>query len=746
MNLSADQTSKIKASVKTKLVEIGAYVDDQLSDYVMIMITNKKTEKQMTEDLELFLGGLEQASTFSSWLHELIKKSTDSTASDTPSKSSSTHHHHHHHHKKSTTTPKSSKTRNGSSSLNMSTNESEELAIQIDTSEFNDDFNDDTDRKNSHSRAKRTSISKSDKNGSKATESPPSLHRVDTSNDSKLTKSETQVVVNPFTRVVENETMKKSSLISSQIGAVIKKEDHVEEYEEKFNQKRLSSVIKVSDRKYSVPKSMQPNKAILLKALDAANSSVKPQPPKSRSFADDKLEEIRSKRFGSSACSEKLELFTANYQKERDFNDNPDVTRNKRLRKFETHEMSQDARAILNKAAGHIDSRKIDIEKSDETMAEEDSDEKKLSTSTDSEKSNNNISINLNKEPKFIVTLTGMDDNPFIKNLNKTPQKRTLSDMNEDLDDQLDYDEDIEEEFMDDENNAEAIDIDEAQDMEKEQKKKLTRCVFWPLCDKGDVCPFLHPNKPCTLFPACTYGNLCHYLHPKCRFDGYCTRLDCVYTHYVKKPSLIAEPPKIATEASADGKTEIPSANGSVPKITINKIQPNYYVNNQTDQSMSVASADGAEANGAAETEATQVNPVSKFSLNNTLPAGAKATRIPHSPYSKSNYSYTANQYSLTNQYSFVNRANQGAPIHINCKYGNMCQNLKCIYVHPNLPQKSQLKWTAALVNTTNISNQPPADNENITKAQKPSQTTKPTQEPASVNVTTNNTMVIQSS
>lgn len=96
MNLTSEQTAKIKVSfqsgsgilfrsiykschslqgaVKTKLVDIGAYVDDQLSEYVMIMITNKKTEKQMTEDLELFLGGLEQAEEFSSWLHGLIKK------------------------------------------------------------------------------------------------------------------------------------------------------------------------------------------------------------------------------------------------------------------------------------------------------------------------------------------------------------------------------------------------------------------------------------------------------------------------------------------------------------------------------------------------------------------------------------------------------------------------------------------------------------------------------------------------
>jgi hypothetical protein len=40
------------------------------------MITNKKTEKQMTEDLELFLGGTQEASNFSAWLHAYIKKIT----------------------------------------------------------------------------------------------------------------------------------------------------------------------------------------------------------------------------------------------------------------------------------------------------------------------------------------------------------------------------------------------------------------------------------------------------------------------------------------------------------------------------------------------------------------------------------------------------------------------------------------------------------------------------------------------
>jgi hypothetical protein len=80
--------------VKTKLVELGEYIgknrpqterrelkvctlgvlmqfklilDDQLTEYVMIMVTNKKSEKQMADDLELFLGGPQKANEFSAW-------------------------------------------------------------------------------------------------------------------------------------------------------------------------------------------------------------------------------------------------------------------------------------------------------------------------------------------------------------------------------------------------------------------------------------------------------------------------------------------------------------------------------------------------------------------------------------------------------------------------------------------------------------------------------------------------------
>ncbi|KAL1437223.1 hypothetical protein MTO96_048943 [Rhipicephalus appendiculatus] len=47
---------KKSAAIKTKLIELGAYVDDELPDYIMAMIANKKTKKQITQDLSLFLG------------------------------------------------------------------------------------------------------------------------------------------------------------------------------------------------------------------------------------------------------------------------------------------------------------------------------------------------------------------------------------------------------------------------------------------------------------------------------------------------------------------------------------------------------------------------------------------------------------------------------------------------------------------------------------------------------------------
>jgi hypothetical protein len=50
-----------QSAIKAKLLELGTgsqtgYIDDELPDYVMIMVANKRSKSQMLTDLNLFLG------------------------------------------------------------------------------------------------------------------------------------------------------------------------------------------------------------------------------------------------------------------------------------------------------------------------------------------------------------------------------------------------------------------------------------------------------------------------------------------------------------------------------------------------------------------------------------------------------------------------------------------------------------------------------------------------------------------
>ncbi|XP_029352037.1 zinc finger CCCH domain-containing protein 14 isoform X2 [Echeneis naucrates] len=56
MEIGTEISKKIRSAIKGKLQELGAYIDEELPDYIMVMVANKKTSQQMAEDLSLFLG------------------------------------------------------------------------------------------------------------------------------------------------------------------------------------------------------------------------------------------------------------------------------------------------------------------------------------------------------------------------------------------------------------------------------------------------------------------------------------------------------------------------------------------------------------------------------------------------------------------------------------------------------------------------------------------------------------------
>ncbi|XP_059951729.1 zinc finger CCCH domain-containing protein 14 isoform X8 [Mesoplodon densirostris] len=115
MEIGTEISRKIRSAIKGKLQELGAYVGlrdlssqpgieapspnhwtakevpgthEELPDYIMVMVANKKSQDQMTEDLSLFLGN--NTIRFTVWLHGVLDKLRSVTTDPSSLKSSDT--------------------------------------------------------------------------------------------------------------------------------------------------------------------------------------------------------------------------------------------------------------------------------------------------------------------------------------------------------------------------------------------------------------------------------------------------------------------------------------------------------------------------------------------------------------------------------------------------------------------------------------------------------------------------------
>ena len=70
--LGAEVSAKIRSAIKAKLIELEAYVDEELPDYIMVMVANNRNKDQMEDDLGLFLNNNTKA--FTNWLHAVLEK------------------------------------------------------------------------------------------------------------------------------------------------------------------------------------------------------------------------------------------------------------------------------------------------------------------------------------------------------------------------------------------------------------------------------------------------------------------------------------------------------------------------------------------------------------------------------------------------------------------------------------------------------------------------------------------------
>ena len=70
--LGTKVSAKIRLAIKSKLIKLEAYVDDELPDYIMVMLANHKTRTQMERDLGFFLKN--NTAAFTNWLFAVIER------------------------------------------------------------------------------------------------------------------------------------------------------------------------------------------------------------------------------------------------------------------------------------------------------------------------------------------------------------------------------------------------------------------------------------------------------------------------------------------------------------------------------------------------------------------------------------------------------------------------------------------------------------------------------------------------
>ncbi|XP_010843459.1 PREDICTED: zinc finger CCCH domain-containing protein 14 isoform X5 [Bison bison bison] len=102
-----------------------------------------------------------------------------------------------------------------------------------------------------------------------------------------------------------------------------------------------------------------------------------------------------------------------------------------------------------------------------------------------------------------------------------------------------------------DERQAEMSELSVAQKPEK----LLERCKYWPACKNGDECAYHHPVSPCKAFPNCKFAEKCLFVHPNCKYDAKCTKPDCPFTHMSRRtPGL---PPKPVTAPAPPSSSQL---------------------------------------------------------------------------------------------------------------------------------------------------------------------------------------------
>ncbi|XP_006158070.1 zinc finger CCCH domain-containing protein 14 isoform X9 [Tupaia chinensis] len=518
MEIGTEISRKIRSAIKGKLQELGAYVDEELPDYIMVMVANKKSQDQMTEDLSLFLGN--NTIRFTVWLHGVLDKLRSVTTEPSSLKSSDTN-------------IFESNVPSNKSSFNRGDERRHEaavppLAISSTRPEKRDSRVSTSSQEQKASNVRQTY---DDGAATRLMSTVKPLREPAPSEDVIDIKPEPDDLIDEDLNFVQENTLsQKKPTVTLTYGS---SRPSIEIYRPPAS-RNADNGAHLNRLQFQ----QQQNSIHAAKQLDIQKSRVYETGHLCEPEVLSSLEETYSPFFRSN--SEKMSIEDENFRKRK----LPVISSVVKVKKFNHAGEEEEEDDDYGSRTGSVSSS-VSVPAKPERRP----------SLPPSKQANKNLILKAISEAQESVTKT--------TNYSTVPQKQTLPVAPRTRTSQEELLAEVvqgqsrnprtsppskEEETKGDnveKNQAEMSELNVAQKPEK----LLERCKYWPACKNGEECAYHHPVSPCKAFPNCKFAEKCLFVHPNCKYDAKCTKPDCPFTHMSRRIPVLPPKPAVTTPA-----------------------------------------------------------------------------------------------------------------------------------------------------------------------------------------------------
>ncbi|XP_069345289.1 zinc finger CCCH domain-containing protein 14 isoform X4 [Eulemur rufifrons] len=541
MEIGTEISRKIRSAIKGKLQELGAYVDEELPDYIMVMVANKKSQDQMTEDLSLFLGN--NTIRFTVWLHGVLDKLRSVTTEPSSLKSSDTN-------------IFDSNVPSNKSNFSRGDERRHEAAVPPLAISNTRPEKRNSRVSTSSQEQKTTNIRQAYDDGAatRLMSTVKPLREPAPSEDVIDIKPEPDDLIDEDLNFVqENPLSQKKPTVTLTYGS---SRPSIEIYRPPAS-RNADSGVHVNRMQFQ----QQQNSIHAAKQLDIQNSRVYETGHLCEPEVLNSLEETYSPFFRNN--SEKMSIEDENFRKRK----LPVVSSVVKVKKFNHDGEEEEEDDDYGSRTGGVSSSVSVPAKPERRPSLPPSKQanknlilKAISEAQESVTKTTNYSTVPQKQTLPVAPRTRTSQEELLAEVvqgqSRTPRISSPIKEEEAKGDNIEKSQGTQQRqllsrLQIDPVMAETLQISQAEMSElsvaQKPEKLLERCKYWPACKNGDECAYHHPISPCKAFPNCKFAEKCLFVHPNCKYDAKCTKPDCPFTHMSRRIPVLPPKPAVAT-------------------------------------------------------------------------------------------------------------------------------------------------------------------------------------------------------